>query len=592
MPLSIPQMNYHERLALLDNPDFVESCNDNGESASELLDLSSFSRAAKCSQPIIIERANLTTGEVDNLSIPCGSANADNCASCADFLQRLRARQILDTLARPGIETALFTTTAPSFGKVHRAYWTEKDEFKNRHLDSRGKYRVRLLKEKNSKPCPCGQSHTYEYPGIGTPIHKTYDYLGETIWSHSLPALMKATYKSLKRLAVSMDIDPAALRLYTVYERQARASLHAHTLIAVEGNTEGFLRLIAFLKGTTKEGSPNWTSPTAEISTKLVKQYKSAAVAGRMLASNVPYSKGPADAIPLAHWKNSAVKLPAIRFGNVFDVRILEADEEGQELSTKVKTYNQAAAYISKYLTKNQSAFSPKALKRKTKEQKAHFYNLRKTAINLYADLAVFEVEEATLVRERAAYIERREEAEELGYIVVVERLTAITAQLAQLRKVGPRRSAIVDNLLDSLTSKTLGIVDISEAIELLIDLGDDELSPETIRSQVAEYCAPISRRSLKIRLNKLANNGGFTGTLTVHSNWRKTLTALREDMAEFMKVRNPSTAEYEYLGIDLEAMREAAAKARAPQAMKSAGYLRMLEDQKAWRESLEATNR
>lgn len=647
--MSFANYTYNEKLALLGNEDFLDHCATNDEDPRLVLGVDSASRADKCISPVILERVNLDTGEVTNLTIPCGSSNADKCPECAEFLQRLRNRQILDTLDRSGVRTALLTLTAPSFGAVHRAYWTAKDVFKFRALSDKQIEAKRLFKKSHSRPCPCGGYHTHDEGLIGTPVRSlreaeaiqtelstfdnaeapnrdyvaTYDYAGEVIWSHNLPALMNSAYKKLKKLAEKHGVIVKGedgkivvngLRLYAVYERQKRGSLHAHILLAVEKNSSGFYRLIADLK-------ENWESPTAVIPEPLVAHYRSLTALGRVSASGVPVARSVAESVPVARWKGGELK-PATMFGRVYDVRVLEADKENQDLSTEVKTYKQASSYLSKYLTKNQASFAREALAKMPAPLRVHMANLRKTAIALLADVVVYETKLKTLYKQRDMLFSLRDDdantftqADEAEHLNLGLNLI-MKASILQ-RQEGITRSALVDSLLTDVETdfenRTLTRSHIADHLELIREAveeraddllkesvleavspdgdwasatsddetlvkriinfvrGREELHPHPARGldrqrlefiafnvspELKEYFSPPNHRSLKIRLNKIANNAGFTGSLTRVSNWGKSLKDLKEEMKTYMSLLHPSTVEYEYSPPDIEAMR------------------------------------
>lgn len=540
--MSSVKVTYQEAQNLLANPEFLENCADNDVDPREYLGFDSYTRSDKCARPIVVERVNLETGELSSLLLPCGSANADLCPECAEFSQRLRTRQILDTLEAPSMRVALFTLTAPSFGKVHRAYWTAKDDFRYRHLSEAQRDAKRLLKKRQSKSCPCGEYHTHDDSRIGTPIDAArYRYAEEVVWSKNLPALMKSAVRSLRRVADDCGIDRSSLRLYSPYERQKRGSLHAHVLIAVEGNAAGFARLVARLK-------TSWQSPTARIPDELVEHYGSPVVFGRMLDADLLGKSGDLpDFLPRATWKG-AKKTPATEFGSEYDIRILEADKDNQELSTTVDTYKQAASYVAKYLTKNQSAFSPFALKRYSNAQKNHFYKLRRTAIALLADRVFYEVKESTLLRERAVLSDTPS-----------VRIKLINDELHRIRARGVVRSPLVDLLIDDLEGRTLTRGSVRDAVELLeheaSSLSTRDVRDAVLKELLLDIRASFSFRSLKMKLNKVADNGGFTGALALVSNWRKSITVLKEEMRSYVRnLMDTPPPEFTYLGVNVSA--------------------------------------
>jgi hypothetical protein len=400
--------NYTEKLDMMNDDAFRTMCEEQDIDPEVYLGIKFATRADKCIRPIVpnVEaRINEKTGETTDLVLPCGSNSMDVCPYCAEQNQRQRNRQILNTLENGRVYTALLTMTAPSFGRVHRNYWTAKDVFKHRALNGKQLEAKRLLKARDPRSaCPCGGLHTFDEGIAGAPIFKKqkaasnllepfqyeeasgYDYAGETIWSHNLPALMNSLYKKLKRMGLEAGIDKEALHLYAVYERQARGSLHAHVLIAVDKNMLGFRSLVRAID------SVEWTPPTARIPSDLVEHYGSELVQARITEADVKLSHFPAEAIPHALWKGQ--RAPATSFGSIRDIRVLEPDQAAEvELSAEINTYKQASSYLSKYLTKSQSSYSPTGIKKLKGDLRKHAESQRRTAFAMLADFVVYEVQ-------------------------------------------------------------------------------------------------------------------------------------------------------------------------------------------------------
>ncbi|MBO1739800.1 hypothetical protein JNB50_13840 [Leifsonia sp. TF02-11] len=380
--------------------------------------------------------------------------------------------------------------------------------------------------------CPCGDFHEYTDGLVGTPIDRsTYDYAGEVIWSKNLPNLMAAAVRQIKRLALWSGVEPSELRLFSVYERQKRGSLHSHVLIAVTGNEQGFIRLASTI-------AKGWSSPTAEIPAGLVANYESTIVKSRLITSGLNANLR----VPTAKWKNR-IEHPATKFGKQYDFRILKADSE---TATEIRSYKQASSYVSKYLTKNQSAFAPVALKRLSAQQKHHFYDLRKTAMALLADYSLYVARVRTLERQRRAMFE-----------VASEQLAFIQAELKRLRSRGVERSGIVDTLFDEWVTSTVTREGLKQTFDDLASLIGEQMNDEQVTllsliSEAQEVEATVSLRSIKISLNRLANNAGFTGSLTIVSNWRKSISDLKQEMSLFKAEQMVDVQEPAVIAVEL----------------------------------------
>ena len=91
-------MNYQDRLDLLDDQSFVDASTLQGLNPADVLELSSFTRADRCVQPVVLTKLDVHSGEAVDVAIPCGSSDAQRCASCAEYLQRLRRQQVFEGL--------------------------------------------------------------------------------------------------------------------------------------------------------------------------------------------------------------------------------------------------------------------------------------------------------------------------------------------------------------------------------------------------------------------------------------------------------------------------------------------------------------
>jgi hypothetical protein len=582
---------YARKLEKAEQPDFVEWVSDQGMSAEEYLGIDGATRAERCIRPIVIR----ITGDASSASgvytgpgefiMPCGNNNANVCPYCAKHNAKLRQRQMMQTLTNGPVRCALFTLTAPSFGAVHRAYWTEKDEWRYRNLEPGDLERVMDQKRENSKKCPCGGLHTYLDDIAGSPVFlskakkpkgksspsqhgkaktKGYDYAGETIWNTNLPNLMEATYAKLKRVAADLGIEKDNLRLFTVFEQQRRGSLHSHILVVVVGEPRKFAELVE----TLDPDNGLWQSPTSRIPSELVAHYESplaqdrfTEVLPRLLERGIHVSKTPAEAIPYALWKGRTE--PATTFGPQADIRVLDPDPETpEERIGEPKTFNQVAGYLSKYLTKSQSGYAPDALKKLHGKLHNHYYAHRCMSLALLSDYILYDVERRQLAKYRSQTLDARSETISTGTGTLLKANHA-TGELVEEPDTDPTLPMLVRAIYDHAHR---GVVR-ARLIDLLLptdlkapSLYDSPLTRERLLDvldtyELATFFSPTSYVSLKIRLNKLGNNAGFTGTLTRVSNWGVTMASIKEEQRKYAS--DTDAVSYEYGGLLLDRMEQ-----------------------------------
>lgn len=492
------------------------------------------SRADKCSRPIVLDKINVANGEKSLMVIPCGSANALKCKSCADHEARTRTRQAMCGLEQDDTQSLFLTLTAPSFGKVHRASWSVKDEWRATRNGLEGDalrlHKMEVMRKK--KPCACGKFHEHTYDRIGVPVDE-YDYAGEIIWNETLPFLMKSAVRRLKYIATGLGIAKDDLSMFGVYERQKRGSLHVHMLICVKGNVAGF-RLLA------DELKDNWVSPTAKIPENRVEWYLSKKCAQNWRKARVNKQKV-ADAIPMARWKGG-VKVPATQFGEIYDIQVLGSQQK--EDADGITGYKQASHYISKYLTKNQAAFGHEALEAIESPFVAeHFENFRKATMAICADRIVSEVLSNTAYKQLSKFVRdlpknsdglTEEEADLLGerYIALVKQCEAYEAKGGKIEAHEFLRELYAHTETWRIDGRALG----------------EATSASDLR---------LATRSLVVRLNKVLDNAGFTGSLTIVSNWIITMKALNDEMRAYhdngIELIDPNEYAYE---LNLEEMK------------------------------------
>jgi hypothetical protein len=507
-------MPYAERLSYLRNYDFLENCAENEIDPKEVLGLLTLTRAEKCVQPVVLARSpyDPITGlgnpdDMERITIACMSSNADKCPSCAEFMKRLRVRQLLNTLLVEGTQAALFTTTAPSFGKVHRSNWSKKDVFANRSKSPAEVAAVRVVKQKSRGACPCGKNHTWEEGIVGTPIDpEKYNYVKEIIWTANLPLLTKSLVRQIKYAAKKLGIDKKDLRIGAPYERQLRGALHLHALVAVDNNPAGFSKLV-------KQIESSWVSPTAKIPKQVFEWYLNDDAETRLKEMGINNPQPIPVSIPFAAWKKGELA-PATKFGTVYDIRVLTSAEVDEE-SGAITNNKQAANYVAKYLGDNQGAFSPEALGRIPKQLAAHYLKLRKTALALCLDSQVLYNRISTLKTvienmPRKLTLSKTEK----GDPTTPAQYKFFVSELDKLTKSEIEPNLLVSAVLPLLAEGNLSSTDLMEILK------DD---PD--RQQL------VSLRGIKTRFNRVGSNGGFTGSLMVVSNWRDSIASLRRGM-------------------------------------------------------------
>jgi hypothetical protein len=608
--------------ALLADDDFREHCATMDEDPEEVLQVSTYTRAEKCSHPLMLARVNDVTGVATRVPTACNSNNADICAECAMFKRRLRTAQILDVLQRPNMSAALFTLTAPSFGRVHHATWTKKDEYAGSNLDPSDAYSRKLSLLHKRKPCPCKKHHDHDAEVIGTPLGK-YDYQGEVIWSKNLPALVKSTTRALRRRAADLGLDK--ISLFTVYERQARGALHCHIIIAAADNPRPFGVLVDDIRDNWN--SSNWKAPTAEIPSEMLAGLDIADAYAEQdpdLYGRLPKSKQQAwDAVPRINGK------PATQFGTEYDIQRLgldattpqtpaeaatdeqdsyphllddselygaendadeqdfypdllddlepygaendadepqEPDQEEEDtdeeeplpVMPELSDFLRAAGYLSKYLAKNNSAFSPDAVANLHAPQRLHFQRFRRAALYLFGDLKIRDAlihaatKELNLVQDdrenvitqlavtiinNSYWKERnlRKHPQQSGAVYRIAEpdprtldeqavaayeqiLDDAASRLDQLRSAPLTATRAGSRLFAHLRTRTLTVADVNRFVEDMVELYAHEQDADLLSA---------SGSYLKKALNRLADNGGFTGTLVSVHNWT-TLSSMK----------------------------------------------------------------
>lgn len=577
-----------QKYALLADDDFLNGCFASDLDPHDVLGLNpDASRTDRCLAPVVMNRTDTGTGEVCEYVIPCSSANAVKCPTCAELQARLRQRQILDGLQRE-VWVGFLTTTAPSFGPVHRASWTIKNEYQESKLppSKRDAFRLTILK-KNGK-CPCGATHTYMDDAVGTPLDPaSYDYSGEVIWSENLPALTKSLNRQLRRIAEGLGIARDDLATYAVYERQKRASLHQHTLITVQGSKEVFDLLMDELKN-------NWLdhAPTAQIPQNKVDFYRSGLAQQRWEQFNEKIPQkifNPDVSIPMVRWKRGELK-PGTQFGTVYDVRPLAPtkDEDDPNLSG----YEQAGGYLAKYLTKNQSALALDAIALQSPRLAKHYQGIRQATLALVGDRIIAEgLLSPHLARQKELVKVLAGINGEASFVATEGALASVADIRKELKEV--------DRAVAYFRSRVENI----QASPLVDQLFPNGATVAVGTKQLTNHSDPdvrLAGRGMAIRLNKALNNGGFSGSLTSISNWVTTMTDLKEQMRDFVRSGKPQDdAEYVW-ELNIEEMRRYAVDRAKPKgfsprqlmdAQLAEDKLKRLEDRERRREEAEASH-
>jgi hypothetical protein len=547
--VTVVKRDWLEVQALLKNEEFVQYCVDSDVDPAEALGVSGYTRADKCSHPIHLLGTNPETMDQVAIKVACDSNNSLMCAECADFKRRVRIAQMLGVLERPGNNVAFLTLTCPSFGKVHNSQFSKNEAYKIRHLDEAQQYRRRLTVMNSRKPCPCGARHTSEDALIGTPLG-FYDYAGEVLWSANVPALMASAKESLKYWAKIAGIDISKgseeFKIYAVYERQKKGSLHAHFLIVVNNNVKGFEKFV--------ESIPDCDNLTPfPVSAKVP-----AKVSRGMSVGWDRYAAAVKDK------RDFAAVMPArTRFGSVFDIRVLqpdaieddvEVDEDSVALideltvATDIKnpvSYARAAAYLAKYLSKNASSpFAPDALKEMSVEQRKHWAKFRLASVLLFTDRIVFDSivsgmdKQISLARDAAVDVET---GEVFGNLL--NYLEELEAAREEFLTVGVTPSVVGDILAAKLVKHSLTVDVVADVVQSYLY----KLRPFV--GLVGEVpVADVPRRLLKMRLNRVANNAGFTGSMTSLHNWGFSLKDMKENRKAMFRALNPDVEDVEYI--------------------------------------------
>lgn len=546
---------------LLVDEEFIESCITMEQTPEEALDVASYSRADKCSYPIHLNRINPETGEVAAVVVACDNNNAYICPECSQFKNKLRQSQMLGTMDRPGVDVAMLTLTAPSFSKVHRATWTAKDEYRFRNLDDAARYRKRLTVQKSRAAkslCDCKQHHSYDEAIIGTPIG-AYDYAGEVLWSANLPRLMNSTQLALQYRAKLAGIAPEDFRTYTVFERQKRGSLHGHMLIVADNSSYAFEKFVESFDTSKPFPSPSALIP-ADALHGLETGFSRLEEDSELLSVH-PKKKRSLGAVLPSHKGK-----PATQWGPVFDIRVLEADDasavlaeveeldevadfaDEEEFSADMpqqKTFKRSSAYLSKYLTKNNAAFAPDALRDLSPEQRSHFMRFRKTAVLLYTDKLVYESIVRAKKQEIRLVFQNVQDSEDNGQRLALGlaevHVAPMKADLESLIAAGVVRSSLGDALVKKATSHTLTVSDVRELV--------NDFEAVSLQRDASFFAlVSVPARYLKMKLNSVANNAGYTGRLASNHNWIHSLKDLKEARKALFYAMNPDAEMVDYI--------------------------------------------
>lgn len=556
------------RLGLLHSQDFAEFATSQGLEPADALELPEvLTRSMLCVAPVVMDAIG-ADGEMKEIQIPCGTANSLKCESCAEFSARLRQRQIMRGIEGSEEETTrvyLFTNTAPSWGKVHRASIKRSDEYKVRHLWGHKREKALLTVSRQKGACECKKYHRYDDDVVGTPLNpSTYNYAGEIIWSANLPQLVKSMTRTLRHLAGNHGIDAKSLGILTVFERQNRGSLHAHSLLVVRGNPSS-------ADAFTTELKNGWGTdycPTAEIPSSRLAWYSSGLIQRRWTALGTGLPATPLkDCIPQVKWKGGELR-PGTQFGKIWDLREVSGNRNLDGENDGNNGFKQAAGYLSKYLTKNQQAASPEAMKTYTTSQRVHFMRLRIASAVLTLDVVMWESQKRYFLRKIKDTETQLETT--LGTLGMVE---ADAPEVIELMQVEARLS-------DDLRHYSSGVRWVEANLEnptmshplfnvLFKDDGNEFFSKRVTTAEIVTkagtYHEQRAARGLSIVINKTLDNLGFTGTLISVSQWGCFLSDLKQEMREWAEANGhifPEEVEYV---LRPDRMREVAV-ARMPQ--------------------------
>jgi hypothetical protein len=296
-----------------------------------------------CAKPVRLAghstTVNTATGEVLStfhsadaplgvLHRPCGNRRAAQCPSCSRVYARdtfaminaglVGGKTIPDAV---GDNPLLFVTlTAPSFGHVH----------------STGKDGGRCLPRSRAGVCvhgwskSCMAKHAPDDHLVGAPLCRDcYDWESAVIWQYSVPELWRRTTINLRRgLAARLGVaesrlgEVASLQYAKIAEYQARAMVHFHALIRLDG---------------PKKHGPGSPAP-------LDGQYVTEIV--RDAGKATTFTAAPVDA-------DDAPRV--IAWGQQLDIKVVRKgsrrDEPGESLEP-----SQVAGYLAKYATKDASS--------------------------------------------------------------------------------------------------------------------------------------------------------------------------------------------------------------------------------------------
>lgn len=559
-----------------------EAAAENDQTAEEFLNFAKFGRGDKCSRPLQIESwhpdKSGVVGEAALMKLPCGTARYDLCPECSEFQAMMRRLQITTVLNKPGIAAAFLTLTAPGFGRVHNSQWTAKDEHKAQQLKKSGEdlQHFKLTTRQKRNPCPCGERHDYRDPRIGTPLNpSTYDYIGQTLWTQNLPNLKKSLDKSLQRSASRVGIktggslvvngervrQPNNLSTFTVSETQKRGVLHLHMIIVVDASQA---RLLPKLVRELEESPPE---PTALIREEVLKELK------RPEVQNIFGSNALKKAVPYTMWKGR--RTAATKFGKSRDIQIIKDSANPEDGSGVKKVGN----YVAKYLTKLSANTSVGNMMVMSSPQKIHAEKTRATAVNLLGGLVIqhaanFLLDEVDRRRSYESGLKVKESRPRLPrYQPMLDGLVAhtLTRQAVMPAFLGEQENektetleptrlgqkAIMDSaILHRVVNKGYlppgGVFDRIDASvlpnlderwtrtggieQVLLNAGVDEGFDWAIgRVNTTRYI-----RAVKTRLNKLADNAGFTGTFAMVNNWPVTMKDLKAARMERFAAQNP----------------------------------------------------
>ncbi len=275
----------------------------------------------------ILSTYNSDTQPLGLTYIACGNRRASVCPACARTYARDTFEMIRSGVtggktvpASVGGNPLVFATlTAPSFGHVHG-------------IRSKGPCKPgRPGLCSHGRPLTCHRAHDPGDECLGQPLcAQCYDYTTHAVWQWWAPELWRRFTITLRRqlaallgVAASRLNELATVQYAKVAEYQARAAIHFHALIRVDGpkHAGGYAHAPA--------------SITAEVLAQAIQ------TAGRA----VSYTAPPAS-------ENDPPRI--LRFGAQLDTKTVHAsnrpDHDGQDLSAA-----QVAGYLAKYATKTAS---------------------------------------------------------------------------------------------------------------------------------------------------------------------------------------------------------------------------------------------